>query len=231
MPTVLDIINGAFIDLSVITVNETLTNSQTADSLARLIQIQDALSAEGLAVPNQQMQSFLLTPNITAYTLGAGGSFGTSGGLRAMKVTAWRAFYGGVLQNGGRPLSMAEFGEQSRLSLGQTSAIPEHVGADTSYPLINIRVSPPPSATPGQLELAYWTPLANFVTINDILTLPQGFQRMLRCLLAADLFPQYGRPSLMQLIYKNAADAKAALITENTMAAPQPVPAAPQGQQ
>lgn len=231
MATVLDIINGSFLDLSVIAVGETLTVAQQADGFSRLNLILDALSAEGLIVPNQQMQAFLLQAGINAYTLGAGGTFNTAGALRAMKVTAWRASYGGVLQRGGRALSMAEFGERSAIAGGEQAAIPEFVAADTSYPLINIRVSPPPSNTPGTLELSFYTPLANFVTTGDILSLAQGMQRALRCLLAADLFAQYGKPSIMQLIYKNAADAKAALVTENTMAAPQPVPAAPQGQQ
>jgi hypothetical protein len=225
-----DIITGAFLDVGVITVNETITSAMQSDSFTRLNLLLDSLSAEGLVVPNQVMQPFALVANTDIYTLGSGGTFATTGGLRAMKVTAWRAWYVSVLRSGGRALSMAEFGEQAKQILGEQTPIPRIVGADTGYPNINVRVFPPPSATPGNLELSYWTPFVNFATVGDTVTMPPGFPRMLRCLLAADLYPQYPRPSNMKLVYDNAKDAKAALMEQNAMAAPQPTPAAPQGQ-
>src|SRR5215472_8426075 len=148
MSLVSDIINEAFLDLGVITVNETISSAMQADAFMRLNQLLDSLNAEGLLVPNQVTQTFPtgvngLQAGVTAYTLGSGGVLATTGSLRAMKVTAWRAFYGGVLHGGGRVLSLAEFGEQAKQELGQVTAIPLIVGADTSYPLINVRVFPP----------------------------------------------------------------------------------------
>lgn len=225
-----DLITGAFLDLNVITVLETLSTAMQTDAFNRLNLIVDSLSAEGLVVPNQAMQTFLLQQGVTAYTLGSGGSFPTTGNLRAVKVTAWRAFFAAILSSGGRVLSMAEFGEQAKQSLGEQTPIPGIVGADTAFPLINVRVFPPPSSSPGQIELAYWTPLAQFATVGDTLSLAQGFPLMLRALLAADLWTLYPKPSLLQKITDNAKNAKAALIEQNAMTAPQPTPAAPQGQ-
>jgi hypothetical protein len=104
------------------------------------------------------------------------------------------------------------------------------VAADTSYPLINVRVFPPPSNTPGTLELAYYTPVTQFVTVGDTISLPQGWQDMLHFNLAQRLYPQYPRPSNMQMIWDMAQRTKAALMVENAMAAPQPQAAAPEGQ-
>jgi hypothetical protein len=229
MALVSDIINEAFVDLGVITVLETISSGMQADAFLRLNQLLDSLSAEGLVIPNQITQAFSLQASITAYTLGVGGNLITT--ARAMKVTAWRAYYAGVLHSGGRVLSMAEFGEQAKQQLGETTPIPHIVGADTAYPLINVRVFPPPSNTPGTLELSFYTPMAQFATVNDTINLPQGWQDMLHFNLAKRLYPQYPRPSNREHVWAMAQETKAALMVENTMTAPQPQPAAPQGQQ
>jgi hypothetical protein len=246
-----ELITAAFIDVGFIAVGESITAAIQTDAFARLNPILDHLSAEGLVVPNQVMQSFSLLPNTPSYTLGSGGTFSTSGGLRALKVTAWRAVNGAMAKSG-RVLSMPEFGEQipllqkqlselnvQALTEGQiaafpttiTAPIPSLVGADTSYPLINLRVFPAPSFAPGQIELAYLTPLVNFVTKDDTISLPQGWIVLLRSALAKDVFAQYGRAGSKDVIWDNYSRAKQALVTENAMTAPQPQPAAPQGQQ
>jgi hypothetical protein len=236
MSLVSDIINEAFLDLGTITVNEAISTAMQNDAFMRLNQLLDSLNAEGLLVPNQVTQTFAtgsgtgLVAGQTAYTLGSGGTLPTTGSLRAMKVTAWRAYYGGVLYAGGRVLSMPEFGELAKQNEGELTAIPRIVAADTSYPLINVRVFPPPSATPGSLELSYYTPIAQFALVSSSITLPQGFEDMLHWNLARRLYAQYPRPSNMQMIWDMADRTKVALLTENAMTAPQPQAAAPQGQ-
>jgi hypothetical protein len=225
-----DLITGAFEDIGVITVNETVSPAMQTDAFSRLNLILDSLSAEGLVVPNQVMQPFSLQANVTAYTLGNGGSFPTTGGLRAVKITAWRAYLGTILQSGGRALSMAEFGEAAKQLMGETTPIPGIVGADTSFPLINVRVFPPPSSPPGTIELSFWTPLLQFASVGDTINLAQGLPLILRTLLAADLYQLYPRPNLLEKIIDAAKNAKAAVIEQNAMTSPEPTPAAPQGQ-
>ena len=225
-----DVFQQAFEDLGVITANETITTALTTDAFTQWNEMLDSLSAEGLEVPNQIMQTFGLSAGVEAYTLGSGGTFATTGGARAMKVTAWRAAYGGVLQNGGKPLSMAEFGAASRQSLGETTSIPKVVGADTSYPLINIRVAPPPSAAPGTLELAYYTPLSNNVTAGDTLALPPGWNSLLEWNLAKHLYSRYPSPSRKDLIWQMAQEKKDAIKLQNAMQSPAPNASAPEGQ-
>jgi hypothetical protein len=225
-----DIINQAFVDLTVITVNETISTAMQTDAFMRLNELLDSLSAEGLTVPNQLLQAFNLVANTQGYTLGSGGTFATTGALRAMKVTAWRAYYQTLLQSGGRVLSLAEFGEQAKQLMGEQTPIPSIVGADTAYPLINVRVFPPPGFIVGVLELAYTTPLTQFVTVGDTVSLPQGWNDILHFCLAQRLYPQYPKPSQRDTIWDMAQRSKAALSVENAMTAPQPQAAAPQGQ-
>lgn len=223
-----DVINRAFEDLGVVTVNETITTAMQTDAFNRLNELVDQSSADGLTIPNQMAQAFALLTATTAYTFGPGGNFSTS--ARAMKVTGWRAYYNNILHGGGRCLSLAEFGEQAKQTAGEQTVIPLIVGADTAYPLINVRVFPPPNSTPGTLELDYWTPLTDFATVGDTITLPPGWLKYLRALLANDLYDSYPKPSILQKIQNDLAMAKAALVDQNAMTAPQPQPAAPQGQ-
>ena len=225
-----DVINLAYLELSVISPQETISTAMQTDAFARLLSLLGSLNAEGLTIPQQVSQAWQLTAATSAYTLGSGGTLATTGTLRAQKVTAWRAYYSTVLSSGGRVLSLTEFGERARQLIGENSSIPSIVGADTAYPLINVRVFPPPSGTPGYLELDYWTPILDFASVETAITLPPGWVRILTFLLAQDLFGTYGRPSLAQYIAGMAKDAKAALIVQNSMGAPEPVPSAPQGQ-
>lgn len=225
-----DLITDAFLDLGVISVNETITTSMQTDGFNQSNLLLDSLSAEGLVVPNQIEQTFNLQAAVVGYTLGSGGTFPTTGNLRAMKVTSWRSYFGTLLQSGGRVFSLPEFAEACQLANGELAAIPRIVGADTAYPLINVRVSPPPSQNPGVIELGYWTPFTNFVTVGDAVTLPQGLARLLHWLLAKELYTRYPSPQRWPMIQAGAQEAKAALIELNAMTAPQPQPAAPQGQ-
>lgn len=225
-----DLITDSFLDLGAIQVNETISTAMQTDGFNQLNLLLSYLSAEGLTVPNQVQQIFQLQTGVTGYTLGASGTFTTAGGLRAVKLTAWRAFYASVLSGGGRVLSMAEFGEKAVQLRGETTPIPGVVGADTSYPNINVRVFPPPSATPGQIEFSYWTPLLPFVTVGDTVNLPDGFPEMLHWNLAKRLYTRYPSPSRLQTINDEAQSSKQALIEQNAMSAPQPTPSDPQGQ-
>lgn len=227
-----DIITRAFENLGVITVAETITSAMQTDAFNRLNRLLDTFSAEGLVVPNQVEQQFSLVAGSHQYTLGPAGSFATTGGLRAMKVTAWRAWYGSppVVQSGGRLLSMAEFGMVARQRVGETATVPEFVGADTNPTAINIRMSPPPNNNSATIEFAYWTPLALFSTVGDSVTSPAGLANLFEWHLAKDLWPQYPSQSRLALINEMCQVTKAALVEENAITAPQPTPAAPQGQ-
>lgn len=223
-----DLIDLSFIDLAVIQPGASITTSMRTDAQSRLNALVSSLNTEQLTVFNQVMQVFNLSAGVSAYTLGSGGTFATTSNLRAQKVTAWRAAYAGVLSRGGGVLSMAELGARANQQGGELAAIPEFVGADTSYPLINVRVFPPPSATPGTLELAYWVPIAQISDFTATISLPEGWPEMLHWNLALRLFPQYARPGqVIDVIAGNAQNAKASIVNQNSMqgAAPQ------QGQQ
>ena len=217
-----DVIDQSFVDLGVIQPGDSITTTLRTPAQVQLNALLSSLSTEQLTAFQQVMQVFNLVAGQTAYTLGSGGSFATTGGLRAMRVTAWRAAYANLLSSGGRVLSMDEFGAaaQQAQPAGETAPIPKIVGADTSYPLINVRVLPPPGSFPGTLELAYYTPLTQITDFTVALTLPDGWLQMLHWNLAEQLYSQYARPGqTIDVIAAEAQKSKAALVAQNSMSA------------
>lgn len=220
MATWAEIITQAFVDMAVIQVGETITAGMQSDAFTRLKSLISSLSAEGLIAFNQVEQAFQLVSGTTAYTLGSGGTFSTTGNLRAQRVTAWRAYYSTLLSSGGPILSMAEFGAQAVQKEGELTSIPRLVAADTSYPLINVRVWPPPSAVPGILELAYWTPITAPSAVGDTISLPEGWENFLHFQLAVALYPQYSRTGGMDpVLAANASNSKQVLLQQNATGA------------
>ena len=227
-----DLITQAFINLAVIQVGETITSAMQTDAQTRLNQLLSSLSTEGLTAFNQVSQSFNPSSGVVAYTLGSAvnsASLVTTGNLRALKLTAWRAAYAGVLTSGGRVLSLEEFGAASAQSqtTGEATPIPRIVGADTSYPLINVRISPPPGTLVGVLELDYYTPITQITNFAATVALPEGWEHMLHANLAVALAPQYARQGgISQEVAALAQNSKQALISQNQMSGAPPAQAA-----
>lgn len=217
MSTPRSIINQSFQDLKVLAPGGSVSPTVEADAFVYLNQLMSSLSIESPMAFNQVRQTFSLVYATVAYTLGSGGSFATTGGKRAVKVTSWRANYGGVLGSGGAPLSMEEFGAQAKQMIGESAPIPALVGVDTAYPLINVRIHPPPSFVLGTIELGYWTPITQFATVTDVLAFEDGFEEMLHFNLAIILYPQYGRQGgIDPVLAANAQNSKAKIVAMNS---------------
>ena len=225
MSTWTDVINEAFQDLGVIQPGEIISPTMQAAAFLVLKQMYSSWGAEQTMAYLTVHKGFSLTPGTVAYTLGAGGSL--NAGVRVVRVTGWTAYSGGF-RNGGQVLSLEAVHAQAKDVIGRTSILPEAVGCDGSFPLINLEVFPPPAAAPGTLELDYYTPLVAPVNLSDNITLPEGWEEALHFNLAIALSPQYARvggvpPALMA----NAQNSKAVIVQRNAailglQAAPQP---------
>lgn len=231
------LITQSFLDLGVMPVGFAISTDAQTDAFARLNQLLLNWSDEGAMVFNQARQTFSLVAATSGYTLGSGGTFATTGSLRAQKVTDWRAT-SGDMQKGGPVLSMPEFdtaamagqpklaelftraalkGAIASIPSTLTVPVPSIVGADTAYPLINVRVWPPPSSAPGSIELGYWTPIAAFSAVSDAIALPPGYEDALHFNLAVALAPMWLKGSIPEALAANAASTKARIVQQNTV--------------
>lgn len=233
-----DLINEALADLGVIRPGEVVSTTVQSDCFLRLQQMIASLSTEGAVVFTETLQSFSLVAGTQSYTLGTGGTLVTS--ARAQKVVAWKAV-GGAFTSGGTALSFDQFDQAAQaasisfttaanqvlsslaaffiaptLALSQAS-VPVILGADTAYPTINVRVFPAPAVN-GILELAYWVPLTQPVTVTDpVGNLPPGYESLLHFNLAMQLLPRYGRQGYdSAALAANAQASKNAIIVQNT---------------
>lgn len=184
------VILEALCDLGVIRPGETPSATVLTDCLTRLNQRIEAHSIEQLMAQTQLHATFSLQSGLSRYTFGVGGTFSTAS--RPEKVTGWRA-NNGSFQSGGAILTFEELQTASRDALGSTTSLPQAVGADTSFPLINVAVFPVPGASPATLELSYWIALQSFTSLLDAHTLPDGWSDFLHFDLAVALLPRYGR--------------------------------------
>jgi hypothetical protein len=109
------------------------------------------------------------------------------------------------------------------------AAVPMFLAADTSWPLINIRVFPAPIG--GNIEVVFWTPITAFATVGDTVNLPPGFEEMLHFNLSLRLYPKYARVGgIPPELAANAQNSKAVIVAMNSPIAGQPPHPYPQGQ-
>jgi hypothetical protein len=138
----------------------------------------------------------------------------------------------GAFRSPVKVVSFAKFHAEIEDGRGVTAVLPQALAVDAAFPLFNLKVFPTPAPSPGNLELDYWTEIAQFVTVGDTLALPPGFQDALHFNLAVKLYPQYAKSGgIDQALLLNAQQTKAAITALNAAvqgAAAEEAPPAPQ---
>ncbi len=199
-------------DLGVTRVGEVPSPGILADLLIRLNQFVSSVSIEPLLSFLQKHTVETLQSGVSRYTVGVAGAFPTV--ARPMKLTATMPT--GILSPN------EELQAASQATLGETSALPRVVGADTASPLMNLGVHPIPNAA-ASLELTYTiaiTPFASLSTTLASVGFPDGWEEFLHFNFALALLPRYGRQGFSpDALIKNAQLAK-----EKIAALNQPTP-------
>jgi hypothetical protein len=207
-----DLITAAFLNLGAIAPGETITAAEQADAFLRLNLLLSSWSTEQVTVPVLSHTSFVMVAGTSAYTLGtagAGATLVTAG--RVLAVTGASS----VSSNFRQPVEVMSFDKFAATvadPLASTSVLALKLAADGNFPLINLRVFPVPAAAPGALWLDYWMAIAQFATVGDTITLPDGWPEALHWNLALKLFAQYARPgTTVDAVAGNAQSSKGAL--------------------
>lgn len=188
--------------------SESISSTLQGDAFLKLNQWYSSQSARRLMAYLVVHQVFTLTAGTPTYTLGTAGTLATA--ARPVAVTGWKSA-SGAFDAGGTPESFDSLRQKQQNNIGATSVLPECVAADQGFPSINIEVYPTPATSPGSLTLDYWTPLVQFATVADTLTLPDGFERWIVLGLALELETRYplasGPRAALQRNYQLAEDA------------------------
>jgi hypothetical protein len=206
--TVQDVITYALISLGEIQPNETPNTDENNWAFANVNLILSSWSLEGFTVYTHQISNFALQTGVISYTMGVGGTWGTT--ARPVKIKGATA-RSTVFENGLTVLPMAQFEAAVRNPTGRSDILPSLLGEDSAAPLKNIRIWPPPAAN-ASIEISFWIPFTAFVSPADTVSFPEpGLELALIGELALTLAPGFGRPVNAELA-GNAQRAKQRII-------------------
>lgn len=214
MATVLDLISGSLRLLGVLASGESPTASESQDALFALNEMIDTWKTERLMVYAILPQTFSLVGGQKTYTLGPGGDWDTERpvGLDSMYLQYTDA------DSGPPPLNLLVYAlnqdQYNAIIVPNTqTTIPTGVYIDDSFPLRIVFMWPVPTVN-YDINLWTWTLVDGFDSVTDDISLPPGYERMLRFNLALELAPEYGlTPS--QIVAAGALDSKMAVKRNN----------------
>lgn len=206
MTSVRDLIHQSLRTIGVLASSEVATASEAQDALDTLNQIVGALNNDSLMIYSVAEHVFPLVASTQAYTIGAGGVFNTPRPTAIEQALLRDTSLAPALDIAMGILTQEQWAGVSLKGL--SLPYPLWVYLDLAFPLARVIVWPIPTDTK-QLVLWLWQAIDAFATLDDVVTLPNGYERMLRYRLAAELCLEYGRAIGPEL------EALATMATEN----------------
>lgn len=211
MTTVREIITDSLKDLGAIAIDETPSDSEASDAFRCLNQMIQSWKTESLVVyaKNQQVFTYPVTGQ-TSYTIGPTGDFVTD---RPINIDA--AYNRDSNQNDYKIYVARDFSDYSNLiTKSVTATLVTLLYYDPTYPNGTIYLWPTPNTTSYRLVIWTWTSVSEFSSLNDVITLPPGYERAIRSNLAIELAPRYGR-EVTQAMATIATESKAQIKRTN----------------
>lgn len=202
MATAINIIERALRSIGVLATGENPSAEMANDALVSLNDIIAGMANESLTI-YQNTQDVLPMTGAASYTYGLSGALNS---VRPIQVNT--AFYRDA-NSIDYPVDVITLEEYN--ALGQktlNTGIPTFIYIDTSYPLATVYVWP--QASTGSLYLNTEKALTEFSSLNASVSLPSGYERMLRYALAAEMMTEYGvdNAAIMQKAIDSKADIK-----------------------
>lgn len=184
-----DLINGAFRLIGILGEGESPSAQQSNDALTTLNALVDSYSNESLMIYTKAKEQFNLVAGQQVFTFGTGGDFSSP---RPQMIENALIVAPQGAPNPELQMEILNKDEYASIILkATTSTIPLYIYNDGAYPLSNIYLWPVPSVvTP--IIFYSWKPLTTLSTLSSTVSLPPGYERMLKFNLAVDLGPEYG---------------------------------------
>jgi len=181
-----DLIESSLRMIGVLATGENASGDEITDGLNSLNDVIENLTLENLSVWGGPVETFPLVVSQGVYTIGPLGDFATDRPVRIDNVYC-------SLNGVDFPLNEWTSEEYNAVANKTIGGIPEFFAYENDFPLGLIYLYPVPSQAM-TINLATMTRLASIASPNTTISLPPGYSKMLRALLAVEMSPEYGRP-------------------------------------
>jgi hypothetical protein len=217
------IVDPAFKLLGILRAGRQMATGEYADALDAINALMDQASSEEDMVYQITRESFPLT-GPASYTMGPAGTFATP---RPVRIRAAVTIAADSASQAVRVLPAEKYTE-AVVDRTATGVFADVLTCDYASPEATIWLNPAP-VTGATIELWSIKPLANFATITDVLSLPQGYIEFLKSNLAVVLAPAFAGSKLTQetIALAQATRAGLAKLYRQTLGDPFEPPYAP----
>jgi len=203
MATAQDIITRAYKTARILGEGETPTDAMISDGLVYLNDLIQDLSNQRLMIW-ETTQETITCDGSTSYSIGSGGDKDT---VRPLKLTNVFFRYNGTnVDTDVQVITKDEY--DSIVDKTSTSDALDYVYLSTDFPLAYLYVYP--VASNGTIYFTSWKPITEFSSRTTTVSLPPGYERMLRYNLAVEIMPEFGRsdPMVLQQAVESKANIK-----------------------
>lgn len=181
--TVLDLITESLVTVKALAVGETAPPSMTTGGLIKFNEVLEALSIQNLAVYSSLLTSFPLVAGTASYTIGPTGAVVAP--RPPFLDTAYVTYSGSDF-----PVEVHTEDEYALLSLKSQPGLPAWLIYDPAFPNGVIILWPVPDQA-ATLKIYQNKAFTAAATLADLVSLPPGYRRMIRLMLAWELLSDY----------------------------------------
>lgn len=190
--TARDIVISAMRKAGILTKSDSPSADEVNDALDTLNDILASHSNEGLMVYARTLENFTLSGGDSEYTIGVGGDFNTQ---RPMRIVSGYVRIDTV----DYPLFVIKDEDYADIAnKSSVNSIPYYINYNNAFPLATIKLYPIPAGS-YQLFLLTEKELPEF-TLDETVSLPAGWRRYLKNMLAIELSSEYGQQAPAELI-------------------------------
>jgi hypothetical protein len=221
MATALDIITRAMRLIGQLPAGEDPSAEESADGLVVLNELLASFSNEEGLVYQIQTETFTWPGGSASRTIGSSGNFNTARPVRIDESSFIR-----TSSQDYRLRVLTDHEYNAIVEKSATGTLPYAIYGDRAFPLMNLYLLTVPTANV-ELHLASWKALTEFAALTTEVSLPPGYNRMLRTNLACELAPEYGvepPPQLQRMAAKSRAVLKPTNDKRETMEFPAGMP-------
>jgi hypothetical protein len=211
-----DLLRRSFRMIQVLKEGQQMNVDDVTDAIYVLNDMLGGWNINPLDIFNTREDTFTLIPSQQEYSIGPGGDFNAP---RPEKIQRANLIWTTSTPNFHKALEIVNVDQRAAIRLpALQSTMPTKLYYKPTFPLGTIRLWPVVNQS-WQLELFTWAALPTFATVDDQVTLPDGYSEAIASNLAVRLAAEWGKPLRPETAVL-ARESKAAIESHN---APSPI--------